>query len=306
MTPLSTGIRRASLRRTPRPRGRPGRSILAAGLVLGGLAATGAPLTASAQVDDRPVAAAEPPPFEVLTLGCGVRQTDQTAAVRCRWSAPTLDAAAGLRLWRITVGADQGRQIVFRTDDVSVTSHTDAPVRPGHRYVYVIQAVNETGRTVGLSRGAAVGVPPTPDVRPDIEALRLHCRPGDDFRVGCAWTAPTVNGARTLTLWRSVDGGARERVLSSHHPFPTAYRDTVPDGTSRVAYAVIATDSDGEIVARSRAAWVTFRDVAPTDVAPTDVARRVPMSRRPMSRRPMSRRPMSRRPMSRRPMSRPS
>ena len=124
--------------------------LLVAGLAVAGLAVAAVPSGASASSSDVTVdvvASVEP-----LKLECKVRQSPEVSGVRCRWSTPTSSMAAGLRLWRVTVGSDEGRQVVFRTEDVTVNTYTDVPVRPGHRYIYAIQAVNENGRTVGLSR----------------------------------------------------------------------------------------------------------------------------------------------------------
>lgn len=115
--------------------------------------------------------------------------------------------------------------------------------------------------TVAADREAA----PSP-VADRIEVLRLDCRVADGqpspaatrVRVGCEWTTPTT--ARVLTLWRSVDGGPRERVASFAHRIPSSYRDVVPASTSRVVYAVIGTDGDGDIVARSRPDGVAIPD----------------------------------------------
>lgn len=103
---------------------------------------------------------------------------------------------------------------------------------------------------------AAERVAATPD-RPTVEVLRLKCVRTPQNNAACRWSQPT-EGARVLTLWRSVDGGTREQVVSFEHRFPTSYRDDVPAGASKVFYAVIATDGAGEIVARSRADGVRF------------------------------------------------
>lgn len=200
--------------------------------------------------------------IEPLRLQCAARTTDEVAGVRCAWSTPTSDRVAGLRLFRVAVGGGQGREVVFRTADVSVTEFVDAPVRTGVRYVYAVQGVSSSGRVIAQSRPVHVGVPADePDL--EVEVLRLTCEAADStgetrVHIGCQWSTPEENRARTITLWRSVDGAARERVQSFAAPFATSYRDVVPAGTSRVVYAVIGTDGAGEIVARSRADGVAI------------------------------------------------
>lgn len=222
-------------------------------------------MAAAASSDHRP---------EPLRLKCEARLSEDVAGARCVWSAPISDAAAGVRLLRVAIGFDAGREVVFRTTDLSVTEHVDTPIRTGVRYAYAVIAVNDVGRIVGRSRTVVTGVrasePPT------VEPLRLDCAAGSSGiaernRVGCEWSLPTTP-ARALTLWRSVDDGARERVASFGSPFAASNRDVVPAGTTSVVYAVIATDGDGEIVARSRADRV---DIA---IPPTTVPVRLPTS----------------------------
>lgn len=222
------------------------------------------------------VADAATRPVEELRLSCRSsvttptdRITDQAVeyGVGCRWSVPTVDSAAGVRLLRVIVGSDQPRTTVFATRNVEENTHLDAPLRPNHRYAYRVQALNRDGRVVASSRTVTVAVPSI-----DIEPLRLDCRAADgdaaDTRthIGCRWTLPAGAHARTLTLWRSVDGGARERVASFDRPFESSYRDVVSSETTRVAYAVIATDRHGSIVARSRAEIVLLDDRSPRAV----------------------------------------
>lgn len=229
-------------------------------------APVGARLVEWAGAHDRPVDIRR----EVLRLECVARPTDDAAAVRCVWSAPTSDAAVGVRLVRSSKVNDPNRLVVFRTGDLGITEFVDAPVRRGVRYRYAVQAVDVDGRVVGLSRPVTVGV--AVDEPSSVEALRLECaaeRSDTDerARVGCRWSLPTESTPRLLTLWRSVDGGARERVETFAAPFEASYRDVVPAGTTRVVYAVIGTDGAGGIVARSRAEHVALRPGSPSTTA---------------------------------------
>lgn len=213
---------------------------------------------------DRPIDVRSDRVPEHLRLACVVRVTDERPIVGCHWSVPTADGAVAVRLLRGTVGSDERRQVIHTTTELRANEFVDRTVRPGHRYHYVVQSLNAQRRVIGTSRTVTVGVPPT-DEAPDVEVLKLACRAADaradDTRVavGCEWSLPSRHRARTLTLWRSVDHGAREVVASWPAPFRSSYRDVVPAGTRSVVYAVIAADGDGEIVARSRAAHVALR-----------------------------------------------
>ena len=222
---------------------------------------------------------------EVMRLNCTAHDGD-VAAIRCRWSVP--DDAAGTRLLRVALGSGTGRVTVHRTDDPSANTYVDTPVRRGVRYLYAVRAIDAAGRLVGASRPAIAGVP-VPDDPPAVEVLRLKCAATGADTVRCGWNAP-IAPAGVLTLWRSVDGGVRERVASFRPPFATSYGDQVPAASSRAVYTVIATDGAGEIVARSRADGVTFSDVEPpaVDVGPTD---RPPAETRPVETRPETRWP---------------
>jgi hypothetical protein len=217
-------------------------------------------IAAAVSTDHRP---------EPLQLSCEARLSDDVAGARCAWSAPTSDAAAGVELVRVAIGSDQGRQVVFRTTDLSVTEHVDTPIRAGVRYAYAVIAVNNVGRIVGRSRTVVTGVPAAEP--PSVELLQLHCRAGSSEpternRVGCEWTLPT-SPARALTLWHSVNDGARERVALFSTPFAASYGDVVSAGTTSVVYVVIATDGDGQVVASSRASCVDI--VASPTTGPT-------------------------------------
>lgn len=190
--------------------------------------------------------------FDVLRLRC-VGNDGDVAEVACRWTMP--EDAVGVKVLRVAVGSGQGRETVFRTDDPSINRFVDSPVRRGVRYLYVVRAFDSAGNLVAASRPAVAGVALAPE--PTIEVLRLECAATGEVSARCRWSTPG-SAARVLTLWRSVDGGARERVASFGSPFPSSYGDTVPSSSSRAVYAVIATDGDGAIVARSRADGVAF------------------------------------------------
>ncbi len=216
----------------------------------------GSTASADRSVVDRTVVDRTDRPIELLSLTCRPIG-DRDDAIGCAWRMPQHPDAAAVRLIRTSATSD-ARATVYRSADLSITTATDAPVRPGVRYVYRLQALSESGRIVGLSRPETAGIPVDDPVEPSVEVLRLSCAPTSPARVACEWSAPTVDGVRRLTLWRSVDGDARERVVSFPAPVPTSYVDSVPADASRVVYAVIAENGDGRIVARSRPEGVTL------------------------------------------------
>lgn len=95
----------------------------------------------------------------------------------------------------------------------------------------------------------------------DVEALRLECvaRVADSGAVvRCDWSAPTTSGAVGVKLYRSdpavADG--RRVVYRSGDVGATGFTDSHVRPGHRYAYAVVAVDQAGRIVARSRAEWV--------------------------------------------------
>lgn len=211
-----------------------------------------------------PAAATDPVPSEVdaldvLQLDCEGRERDGAAVVACRWTVP--DGAVGVRMIRLAAGSGESREVVHRTSDPWSNTFIDTDIRRGVRYLYVVQAVGAAGQVVAMSRSAVAGVAQLRD--PTVEVLGLDCSATGDVTVRCAWSTPTVS-ARTLTLWRSVDGAIRERVASFAQPFPTSYGDVVPGSTSQSVYAVIVTDGAGDIVARSRSQVVELAGPTPT------------------------------------------
>ncbi len=215
------------------------------------------PATAAAVADDTaPIR--DTTDVEALRLECVARVADSGAVVRCDWSAPTTPAAVGVKLYRSDPADADGRRVVYRSGDVGATGFTDTHVRLGHRYVYAVVAVDVAGRVVARSRAEWVRVPSDSDV----EVLRLRCALGPAGEaVGCEWSRPQSRDAYVVSLWRSVDGGARELVERFRPSGPTTYRDPVPADATRIIYAVIATSESGRIVGRSRPESVTIRHI---------------------------------------------
>ena len=278
-----------------RPRRILGAAVVSAAALVGAL---GAAPVVSAAATEGPVdrVAERPTTITAMTLSCAALDRD-TAAIGCRWSIP--EGAAGYRLIRVALGSGMGRMTVHRTDDPAANSYVDSAVRRGVRYLYAVRAVDASGHLVGASRPVVAGVPEI-DEPPTVDVLRLACEASGATTARCGWSLPD-DRARVLTLWRSVDGGARERVASFSAPFPTSYGDQVPASSSSAIYAVIATDGAGEIVARSRPNGVVFPDREPpiVDTRPLDTR---PVDTRPVDTRPVDTRPVDTRPVDTRPV----
>ncbi len=143
------------------------------------------------------------PHLEPLHLGCAGHRTEVDRAeldavvpdlavwVTCEWRPATSDTAAGYVVWRNVDGGE--REAIARTG-LDQTAIRDDDVSPGHRYRYVIQAVDADGNTVGRSRMVMVAfrpydrvVDPERDEVRDREADRpvepeTDVRPHDDVR----------------------------------------------------------------------------------------------------------------------------
>jgi hypothetical protein len=262
------------------------RWIIAAALVAATVAGALVSATADASTDE----------LQVVRLECAVRAADAVDAhpvVHCRWSEPRIPPAASVRLWRLVdPGAGTARELVYRSDDLSVQEFTDVMVRRGHVYLYAVQLLDENGRIVGRSRVDVVRIPAQP---PGVEVIELECELATGgAHVHCRWSAPTAAGAEKVALWRSVDGQGRELVASFRPNGQTAYRDPVPAGASRLVYAVIVTNEDGRIVGRSRPEKVVVPPDRPTtDTRPADTE---PADTRPPDTRPADTQPADTRP----------
>jgi hypothetical protein len=138
------------------------------------------------------------PEREVLRLSCRARivdtaptlSTDRAAVdapgrpvVGCEWSPTHLRRAAGYHVYRSADGG--GRELIARTG-LDRTSMVDDNVAFGHRYAYVVVAVDADGKMLSRSRVARVDIPPFPrpvdpvpvDVKP-VDPVPVDTRPVD-------------------------------------------------------------------------------------------------------------------------------
>ena len=102
---------------------------------------------------------------EIDTVERDVAVADIAIWATCEWRPSTSDSTAGYVVWRTTDGGE--RTAIARTGLDQITIR-DNDVSRGHRYRYVVQAVDSDGNTVGLSRPANVAFRPH-DRSPDPE-----------------------------------------------------------------------------------------------------------------------------------------
>ena len=96
--------------------------------------------------------------IEILRLQCEAHRTDDSVddttsrpevQIGCGWSASTRPSAVGYVLWRSVNGGE--REVIARTG-LDVNSYRAADVAPGHRYLFVVNAVDAHEHVVGISR----------------------------------------------------------------------------------------------------------------------------------------------------------
>jgi hypothetical protein len=106
-------------------------------------------------------------PNAALTVTSGDTPAPPGApAVTCKWTAVDRPDLAGYRLWK---GDREHRpHVVYKGKD---TSFVDTDVVPGHRYGYLVQALNADGRPIGWGWISVAAVPPLPTPAPEPKAV---------------------------------------------------------------------------------------------------------------------------------------
>ncbi|MEM7286013.1 MAG: hypothetical protein AAF480_06645 [Actinomycetota bacterium] len=183
--------------------------------------------------------------------------------VKCRWTESEHPDAAAYKIVRVGGGE---RTVVFRTGDTSVTRYTDKDVEFGVRYRYRVVVLNEEGERIQRSRWNKAIV-----VKPDVERLKMECGVVDTatdaitdlapdaarHSILCQWRPAQSEAAVEYQLWRRIRGQHRELVATVGLD-TLSHLDHVPGDTTKVVYAVLALDSDGEIVGRSGLSKIRF------------------------------------------------
>ena len=103
--------------------------------------------------------------IEPMRLECAAHRTPAATdvvvdhaprfAVGCKWNEVSNDAAVGYVLWK---SVDGGERHAIARVGLETTSVRDGDVLAGHRYTYVVTAVDGAGEVVGRSRGETVGI----------------------------------------------------------------------------------------------------------------------------------------------------
>jgi outer membrane biosynthesis protein TonB len=99
------------------------------------------------------VAVPDPGPDQ-LRFSCSAEERN---AVACKWSASERKALDHYRLFRLDLNAKRWRQVIYTGPE---TSFIDEKVQAGHRYKYLVQALDRQDRVIGTSDVADVVLPP--------------------------------------------------------------------------------------------------------------------------------------------------
>ncbi len=78
---------------------------------------------------------------------------DPEVLIECGWRATGIEAAVGYQLWR---AVDRGEREIIAETGLDQISYEDQDVSVGHRYRYVVVAVDADGLVVGRSRAEAI------------------------------------------------------------------------------------------------------------------------------------------------------
>jgi hypothetical protein len=108
------------------------------------------------------VAVPDPGPDQ-LRFSCAAEEGNTDPAVACKWSASERKMLDHYRLFRLELNSRSWRQVIYRGLEASFV---DEKVAAGHRYKYLVQAVDKRGRVIGTSDVADVAVPPVVIVDP--------------------------------------------------------------------------------------------------------------------------------------------
>ena len=210
----------------------------------------------------RPPAEEPAPRPEAARLACAGATREGTASVECKWESNSSPQFTGYRLHRST--GDGERTVVFRSSDRTITTYTDAAVRSGTRYSYVLEVLGADGRTIARSEPSNVaccadGASAPPPPRP--EAMRLGCAPANTEGgpvVGCRWSESQARQFASYRLTR-VDAPTRERsvVFTGTERSGTRAIDSGVRNGTEYGYFVEALDSAGRVVGRSEMARVS-------------------------------------------------
>ncbi len=209
-------------------------------------------------------------------LNCHGHVEQGTGVVGCAWRVDSDRTVASWQLWNLQTRPERGSRNLVAELGADVRSYRDPEVAVPAAYVYAVIGLDADGEIVARSRLSSA-VLQERDRKLDI--LRLDCAAHraelDDaadaavelapavevdpaFSIGCQWSATRSDQAVGYELWRSVDGGERH-VIARTGLDQTSVRDNEVSIGHRYRYVVLAVDTDGHIVGRSRSATVALR-----------------------------------------------
>jgi hypothetical protein len=208
-----------------------------------------------------------------IRLRCALVQPDATPAIdsaalapaspviQCRWSAVDSPRVRVYQLWRIRDAANGGRRrLMARIRADEPLGYTDTRVAVHHAYTYKVVARAANGRKIAVSRRVTVRIP-VPD-----EVLRLACAldsAGDQPSVVCKWSETSRARATRYVLWRSVDGGARERIYRTGLDGRRGFVDTDVKPGQSIRYVVVVRTRAGHTVGKGGPVVVQIPAVDP-------------------------------------------
>ncbi len=215
-----------------------GAAILAATLVLpaSGIASAATPTTGTATLPE-------------IKLGCALVVPNPLApifpnrAIVCRWTPPDGVAIRAFRVWRAVDAGERRLQATIPSG--APYRFADFRIRTGHAYHYFVAGIGADATRVAKSAVVTVRVG-----RP-AEVLRFNCLILiDNARRGvlCRWSDALRPAAARYVLWRSVDGGPRERVYRVGEDGRRSFFDTDVKPGQVIRYAVVAVDAGGPVV----------------------------------------------------------
>ena len=222
-------------------------SVLAAALFATFLVAApalgAAPRAATAAT---PTATPTAEPLAEIRFGCALVipvPRDARPAVVCRWAAPEGVEIRAYRLWRSVDGGP--RELIARVAADQPLRNADRRIERGHVYTYRVVGVGADGSRVAISNPDSVRVG-----RP-VEELRFRCAIVLDEGlkgVACRWSEATRPAAVRYVLFRSVDGGPREKIYRTGLDGRRGFLDTDVKRGQVIRYAVVAPTADGRVV----------------------------------------------------------
>ena len=185
-------------------------------------------------------------PLAEIRLGCALVipvPRDARPAVVCRWAGPEGVDVRAYRLWRSVDGGP--RELIARVAADEPLRHADRRIERGHAYGYRVVGIGADGSRVAISNLETVKVG-----RP-VEELRFRCAIvlDDGLKgVACRWSEATRPAAVRYVLFRSVDGGPREKIYRTGLDGRRGFLDTDVKRGQVVRYAVVALAADGRVV----------------------------------------------------------